>query len=137
MIPAAIAAITQFGGSALGIINKFVPDKDLQAKLAIRQLELTYELVEKLINTATVPWVDASVKLLTALMVLARPVGSFAMTCAGIYFHYKGIQLDPTVHGAMDMAFPAWGGLREVHKSREEKTKQKAMEYTGNIPKWE
>lgn len=131
-----ISAITKLGGAALNIVDQFVEDKDLKQKLAVRQLELTYGLLEKVINTTTVPWVDASVKLLTASMALARPLGSFFITCAGIYLHYKQIPIDATVHSAMDLAFPAWGGAREVHKSREEKTKRQAISY-GNIPKWD
>lgn len=136
MIASSIAAVVKLGGSALGIIDKFVEDKDLKQKLAIRQLELTYGLAEKLINATTVPWVDASVKLLTATMIFARPLGSFALTCAGIYMHFKNIPMDATVHGALDLAFPTWGAAREVHKSREEKTKRQISSYE-NLAKWD
>lgn len=117
-----ISAITTLGGSALKIIDQFVEDKDLKQKLAIRQLELTYGLIEKIINTATVPWVDALVKVLMSLVVLARPIGTFLLTSVALYFYWKGVEVDPTVNAMLAGAFPAWGAAREVGKVREEKT---------------
>lgn len=136
MILSTVAAVTKLGGAALNIVDQFVEDKDLKQKLAVRQLELMYGLLEKVLNTTTIPWVDATTKLLTALLIFARPIGSFILSCAGVYMHIKGVQLDATVHGAVDMAFPAWGAAREMHKSREEKTKQHAITY-NKLPKWD
>lgn len=114
-----ISAITKLGGTALGIVDQFVEDKDLKQKLAIKQLELTYGLIEKILNTATVPWVDAMVKVMSTLVVLSRPIGSFLLTAAGIYMHINNVPLDPAVNYALDAAFPTWMGAREVHKKRE------------------
>ena len=129
-----ISAITTLGGSMLKIVDQFVVDKDLKQKLAIRQLELTYGLIEKIVNTTTVPWVDALVKVLMSFVVLARPLGTFALTVFGLYAYYKGIEIDPTVHATVTAAFPAWGAVREVGKSREEKTKRIAAASVSSRP---
>ena len=119
-----ISAITTLGGSVLGIIDKFVLDKDLKQKLAIRQLELMYGLIEKIINTTTIPWVDALVKLLMALVVLARPIGSFIISLWGLGMIGEIGEASETVQNVAISAFPAWGAAREVHKKREEETKR-------------
>lgn len=134
-----ISAVTTLGKMGLGIIDQLVEDKDLKQQLAMKQLELTYGLIEKLINTTTIPWVDAFVKLMTGFVVLARPLGSFAMTCAGIYMHLNGVELDPTVHYGLDAAFPAWGLAREAHKKRQADVEKRAAASSAYqaLPPWD
>jgi hypothetical protein len=132
-----ITAVTTLGKMGLGIIDQLVEDKDLKQKLAIKQIELTYGLIEKLINTTTIPWVDAFVKLMTGLIVLARPLGSFVLTCVGIYMHLKGVEIDQAVHYGLDAAFPAWGAAREAHKKREADAQKRGVSAYQGLPPWE
>ena len=126
MNPLAISTLLNAVKSGFGLLDQVVEDKDLKNKLIAQQLESNNALIGKLIETSTIPWIDGLVKLMYASVVLFRPIGSFLLTCAGVYMHVKGIHLDvPYVHEAMDAAFPTWFGAREVHKQREETTKRK------------
>lgn len=125
----AINAVGKIFGGLFGIIDQFVEDKDLKNKLALRQLELMYQLIEKLLESKTIPWVDATVKLMAGSVVLARPLGTFAITCMGIYLHVKGTPIDSdVVQYGMDVAFPAWAGAREVDKSRKFKVANRQLD---------
>jgi len=117
----------------MGVLDQFVEDKDLKQQLVIKQLELTYGLIEKIINTTTIPAVDAFVKILMALVVLARPIGSFLISLWGIGVVGDIGDASETVQNAAIAAFPAWGAAREVHKRREEETKRMEMKMNNNF----
>lgn len=124
-----INAITKLGGGLLGIVDQFVEDKDLKAKLAIRQIELVNELILKLLETKTIPWIDGTVKLMVASVQLARPIGTGLMTAFGIYLHVKGTPIDDQlIQYGMDAAFPTWAGAREIDKSRKNKLANRQLD---------
>ncbi len=120
MIGALISLVPQL--AKLG--GKFIQDKDKAAEYAFKTQEHVFRLMEKIITMQTVAWVDAVVKIMGALMMFGRPLGSAAMTAFGIYAQVKGIELDATTQALLLAAFPAWGGAREVHKSRKHKEKR-------------
>jgi len=107
----------------LKIGDKLIVDQDKKIEFAFKVQEMTFHLLEQLVTMQTIPWVDAIVKIIVALVALARPLGTFAMTAFGIYAHYKQIVLPTEVHLLLDSAFPAWGAAREVDKGRKHKEK--------------
>lgn len=124
----AVAGVTSKG---LSIIDQFVEDKDLRNELAVKQLELMYGLLEKIINTSTVPQVDALVKLILALIALARPLGALYLTIMGVDMASASIQAGGEVNmveGTLIGAFPTWGVAREADKRQKEVTRQKAID---------
>jgi hypothetical protein len=115
------ALLPLIGGVFRGIFDlgkEVIQDKDKLAEFNYKLAELEGQLNLRLVETQTVPWIDATVKLLFALNSLWRPLGGAVMTGFGIYAHWKGIPLDPVLHGIFDGAFPAWGVSRHVEKSR-------------------
>lgn len=120
----------------VGLGREFITDKDKLLELEYKALELSQSLKMSALSQQTVPWVDASVKLL----VFARPLGAAAMTAFGAFAHWKGIDLGSEVlHGMFDGAFPAWGASRHANKNTEvkekERTKQILMQYREE-PEW-
>lgn len=104
------------------LISEAIPDPDKRRELEAKLSEARTKVDELIIQTATVPWVDAFVKILYALErfigSLWRPLGAAAMTAFGMYAHYKGITIDPMLHTVLDGAFPAWGASRHMAKAR-------------------
>lgn len=100
----------------LGIAKEAVVDKDKLNEINLKIMELTHSFQMAMISSQTVPWVDALVKFMYAMVALAAPLGSFAITCAGLWFHYKGVAIDPMTHAAIDGTFPGWRALRHVEK---------------------
>lgn len=106
----------------LSTIDKSVQDKDLAAQLQQRTVEATLQLMEKAVQTETVPWVDALAKLIvvtvTAFKGLMRPLLGAAMTGAAIYMQVKGIQAPDWLDAVLAAAFPAWMASRHAEKVR-------------------
>lgn len=104
-------------GKLFDLIDQAVPDKDKRAELRQAALEVTTDFQKTLVSTATVPWVDGAVKLIYALVALAAPLGSAAMSAFGLYAYAKGIELgDPATHAGVTSAFGVWRGLRHLEK---------------------
>jgi hypothetical protein len=103
-------------GDLLGIVSEAVTDKDKRNEINLKLAELQHNFNMQLVQSQTVPWVDATVKLIYALVALARPIGSFAVTAFGLYAHAKGIGIDTMTHTLIDSAFPAWMGARTLEK---------------------
>ena len=110
-----------------GIADKMIVDKDKKAEFAFKIQDRTFNLMERLVEIKTIPWVDAVVKLLIASVSLARPIGSFLLTAFSIYAQVKGIQLDSVTNGVLLSAFPGWMAAREANKSRKAKIKREAI----------
>lgn len=111
-----LSIIAGLAKSGLGIIDQLVEDKDKKAEMALQWNMALLGFAEKLINTQTIPWVDAMMKVILALVTLGRPIGSFILTLLGIDMIQAG---DEGVVGtALTAAFPTWMGAREVDKKR-------------------
>lgn len=108
--------ISDLVGRALGIISEAVTDKDKQAELRAHVIELQTAATVAIVQTPTVPWVDAVVKLLYALVALAAPIGTACMTAFGLYAHVKGIDIPVELHAALDLSFPGWRVARHREK---------------------
>jgi hypothetical protein len=104
----------------IGIGRELITDKDKLIEYEFRTKELHQKGMELIVSTQTIPWVDATVKIMYALIAFARPVGSAAMTAFGIYAHYKQIPIDGAIHAVFDGAFPAWGTSRHINKNKEQ-----------------
>ena len=126
-----ITAVSGVLDSGLKIVDQLVQDKDKVAEYAFETQKLKLQFIEKLVLMNTLPWVDAMVKVMFALLALARPIGSLYLTIIGVDMAQAEIEAGDaisTVSGGLSAAFPAWMGAREVHKRRVEETKRKAIE---------
>jgi hypothetical protein len=120
---------------ALG--SEWITDKDKQIEFAYKMRELNFKVAESLLKTKTVPWVDGAVKIIYAIVALARPIGTAAMTAFGLYAHYRQIPIDTALHTAIDSSFPAWGASRHINKNKEQEEITKRERYKLNIPEYE
>lgn len=110
-------------GSLIDLGKEVIVDKDKQIEFEYKVKELEHQLTMELVKTATVPWVDATIKMLVFL----RPLGAALMTAFGMYCHYKGIDMDAATHAIFDGAFPAWGVSRHVNKQTESSNKKEVV----------
>lgn len=119
MIPQIVLGVVP---KLLSVIDKSVQDKDLATQLQQRTVEATLQLMEKAVQTETIPWVDAIAKLIvvtaTAFKGLMRPLLGAAMTGAAIYMQVKGIQAPDWLNAVLAAAFPAWMASRHAEKVR-------------------
>lgn len=104
-------------GDLLGIVSEAVTDKDKRNEINFKIAELAHNFQMELVRSQTVPWVDALVKLIYALVALAAPLGTALMSAVGIYAHIKGVDLGTEVtHGAIDSSFLLWRAARHREK---------------------
>lgn len=121
-----------------GLASEYIEDPDKKIEFEYKAKELETGLLETVLNTTTVPWVDALVKILVTLNSLWRPMVGAMMTAFGAYAHLKGIDMDPAAHVIFDGAFPAWGASRHMNKKQQEDTRrevEKERTRTGLTPK--
>ncbi len=109
----------------LDAAKRFIPDKKQLAEFEHDISTLKLELDKTLLTTKTVPWVDATIKILYALkeviIPMFRPLGGAAMTAFGMYCHLKGVEIDIGLHAILDGALPAWGLSRHAEKGRKKR----------------
>ena len=101
--------------------QKLIVDKDKQLEYAFKLQDRVLSIFEKMAAVQTIPWVDAVVKLMGAVLIFGRPLGSLFLTVWGIKLHLEGAALPDWLHAMMDSAFPAWAAAREVDKSHKRK----------------
>lgn len=123
--PAVVLGVIGLADKLLDLGSEFIEDPDKKIQYQKEILELTSAFSTKVLETTTVPWVDATVKLMYAardvLIPMLRPLGSAAITAFGMYAHAKGIEIDPVIHGTLDVAFPGWMASRHAGKTTEAK----------------
>ncbi len=115
--------------------SEFITDKDKLVEYQFKALELQRGTLQDLLAVQTVPWVDALVKILAALNMFSRPIGSFCMTAFGAWCHYKQIPMDAGIQAVFDGAFPAWGVSRHIDKSQEKKTEAVKAQAKAEVAK--
>lgn len=111
-------------GDILSIVSEAVVDKDKRNEINLKLAELSHAFQMAMIQSQTVPWVDALVKVMYALVALAAPLGTAATTAFGLLMHYLVLtgKVDPAAapdtmtHLLIDSAFPAWRAARHVEK---------------------
>ena len=103
-----------------GVVDQLVVDKDKAAELKVQLAQMQSSLNAQLLTTQTVPWVDATVKILMAIRDLVlpmfRPILGGVLTGLAVYFEYKGIPINPTLQAVMAAAFPGWMVGRQIKK---------------------
>jgi len=108
-----------------GIVDQLVVDKDakLQIQAELRKIELS--TMDSVLKTSTVPWVDATVKLLYASVSLFRPVASIGVFIYGLMNPETFSTLSEASPIAGDIAAaatfgaaPAWGVSRHREKAK-------------------
>lgn len=111
--------------------DKLILDQDKKAEYAFKVQEMSFSLISSIVTMKTIPWVDAFVKILAITVTLARPIGSLYLTIKGIDMavaeNAAGQEIS-MLSGSLAAAFPTWGGLREVNKSRQHKEKLAAKD---------
>lgn len=101
-----------------GIVDQLVVDKDKAAELKFYIRELQHKLDVAIITMKTVPWVDATVKLLYAFQPFFRPIGSFAMAIFAAYCDLHNIELGKEVKVMLYGSPIAWGLSRHINKMK-------------------
>ena len=117
-----VSAGFNFGRSVVGLIQEYVKDPDLAAKLTAEIQQRQIDFSKTLLQTTTTPKTDALVKLLYALrdvvIPMFRPLGSAALTAFGAYLAYNQIPTPEWLDAAMVAAFPGWMASRHVEKAK-------------------
>ena len=126
MNPALLAAIPQL----VSLASEYIPDPDKKLEFEAKAQEQNLAFLTTLVSTQTTPWVDAAVKLMSALVALARPVASIGLFVWGLLnpdaltqLHTLGTVGDLAI-GAVFGAAPAWGVSRHSEKVAAAKSKQ-------------
>jgi len=130
-----ITGVTGLLKSGMGIIDQFVEDKDLKAKLAVDAQKASLDFAGKLISVQTYRWVDALVKLMYAFSFFTkenwRPVISGFTFLYGLFnpealaqLHELGTVGDAGI-AAMFSAFPGWMVSRGAEKKRKAEKKER------------
>jgi hypothetical protein len=133
----------------IGVIDQAVTDTDLKAKLihgiSVKQMDMTQALITSANTPGYVKFFaamrDFVLPVMREMVSWMRPIGSAALTFAGVYMHVKGIEIDPKFHMIIDSAFPGWMAAREVGKSRDSKerveiSKTSAISKKYNVFPW-
>jgi hypothetical protein len=102
----------------IGLGKEVIIDKDKQIEFEYKARELWYAQSTELLKTITLPWVDATVKLLYAFNSLWRPIVSASMTAFAAYCAVAGVELSDTMTTVFASAFPAWGVSRHMNKQK-------------------
>ena len=115
LIVSAIPGLIEIG-------KELIEDKDKAVEFQHRALDAQLQLLSKLAEQQTIPWVDGLVKLLTALVALVRPLASVGVFLYGLFhpellqqLHALGTPGDLAI-GAIFGAAPAWGLSRHREK---------------------
>jgi len=122
--------------SLLGLGGKMIEDKDKKTEYAFKSLELTNKVIMALINTKTIPWVDALVKLAYAgdaiIKSLFTPVLTAIAFGFGLYFELNSIEISTGVEAILFGSFPSWRIARQKEKNAKMETdKIKAKNFTN------
>lgn len=115
-----INAIIGIINGMMGVADKLIIDQDKKIEFAYKTQELVFAVINQLIAVKTVPAVDAIVKILMALVVFARPIGSFILTLKGIDMASITGELDVINVGLISL-FPSWMGFRQYDKYKKTK----------------
>ena len=124
-----LTAGLNLGSQALGILDQWVEDKDLKAKLAFELTKINNEFLANVYASEAVP---GYVKFLHAvrdlIIPMFRPIGGLALTGFAVYATTKGIELPGWLTAIMASAFPGWMVGRQVEKKREGKALRRRQE---------
>lgn len=107
--------------------SEMIEDPDKRNEFAFKTLEMQHEMMTKVLEMKTYPWIDALVKLAMAsnaiIKGLFRPVGATAALVFLAYCSINGIELNPVVEGIFASLAPAWGYSRYKEKQAENEAK--------------
>ena len=117
-----VNAVVDVFGKIFGVVDQLVEDKDKKNEIVLKLAEMQNQLSLQLVQQQTIPWVDATVKLLFAfrdiIIPMFRPVVATAMTAYVVYAETNGITLSPMVEALFASAFPGWMASRHVNKKK-------------------
>jgi len=116
-----IGLLTSFLPSLFKVGGKMIEDKDKKNEYAFKVLEMSNTVIMKLVETKTVPWVDALVKLAYAgdaiVKSLFTPVLTAVAFSFGLYFQLAGVEVSAGVEAVLFGSFPAWRVARQKEKN--------------------
>lgn len=127
--------------SITGLVSEWIEDPDKKIEFEFKMRELNFRVAESLLKTQTVPWVDATVKIMYALLAFIRPIGA-------LYLSYRGIEavdlerlgnsdIANYVNAGLGMSFPGWMLSRHKNKNKEQEEITKRERYKLNVPDYE
>ncbi|MEO5344472.1 MAG: hypothetical protein H7842_14285 [Gammaproteobacteria bacterium SHHR-1] len=79
-----ITALIPLVGGLTSLASEFIEDPDKKAEFETRKHEAEQQLLIALSQQTTTPFADSAVKIITALVALARPIGSFGLFIFGL-----------------------------------------------------
>ena len=127
-----LSLLTAFLPGLFKIGDKLIEDKDKKAEYAFKVQDMSFKMMEVMLNTKTYPFIDGLVKLSYAseqiIKGLFRPVVSAGIFIYGLmhpelikHLHDMGGIGDTGIAG-MFAAFPSWMYSRHVDKQKEKPT---------------
>ena len=139
-----VTAVANVFDKGLGILDQYVEDKDLKAKLGFELSRLQIDMQRTVVTMSTTPTMDAFVKLLYAtrdvIIPMLRPLGASLLTGAAVYMEMHHVAMPEWLTAMLGSAFPSWMVSRHLDKRTEkiEETKrqtiaaQKEVAQSGN-----
>ena len=116
-----IGLLTSFLPSLFKVGGKMIEDKDKKNEYAFKVLEMSNQVILALINTPTIAWVDALVKLAYAGDAIIKSLFTPILTAVGfgfgIYFELNNIEVSATTEVILFGSFPAWRMARQKEKN--------------------
>jgi hypothetical protein len=119
-----IVALIPLINKAIEVGSEYVEDKDKKNQLEVDKEQIRNDLLTALSQQTTTPYADAFVKIITALVALARPIGSFGLFVFGL-FNIDLMQqllsmgtIGELAVGATFGAAPGWMASRHMEKSK-------------------
>lgn len=122
-----ITALIPLVGGLTSLASEFIEDPDKKAEFETRKYEIEQQLLIALSQQTTTPFADSTVKIITALVALARPIGSFGLFIFGL-FNIELMQQLASMGTAGELAVgatfgaaPGWIASRHVEKVQKAK----------------
>lgn len=136
------APYESLGNNLIGLAREFITDKDKAIEFEYKAKELERQWQTTLVTTKTIPWVDATIKLMYASVAFWRPaVSAFALVWGMVFpekimaLHEMGPAGDAAIVSIYG-SFPGW--MMSRHKEKEKKAELEAQMQPRNPPRsWE
>ena len=117
-----VTAVMKLFGKVTGLASEYIEDKDKRNAFLFELQKLQGESDQIIVQQVTVPWVDAFVKIMYALVSIVnktwRPVGGACMTGFVMYCALYNVALDPNIQLLFSSAFPSWGLSRHLKQMK-------------------
>ena len=96
--------------------GEFIEDKDKRNEYNMKVANAKLAFSTAIVTMKTVPWVDATVKLMYAFLPFFRPIGAVVAGAFAAYCDINDIALSGNVELMLYGAFPGWMASRGYEK---------------------